>query len=674
MATPTIPGFDVKTTAPAGFEHEPDATSGYWHNRALNTLPPADFIAPYARHRPLPTPGIETRKAYIIGGGIGGLSAAFYLIRDGHMPAENITILEEMSVEGGSMDGAGTSKEGYIVRGGREMNWNYDTLWDMFQDVPAAELPEGYSVLDEYRMVNDNDPNYSKSRLMRNGGEIMDFTDFGLSKSQQWEMIRLILKRKEDLDDITIEEYFSAGFLQSNFWSLFRSMFAFKNCHSLLETKLYMHRFLDSIDGFGDMSVLVFPKYNQFDTFIKPLAKLLRDKGVKVQLDTRVYDLDMTLSGDEKTVTGLRCVVNGAEQQIDVAPGDLVFALTGSMTENTAYGDMDTVPELTVDRHTPGENSGWALWTNLAKKSPVFGKPEKFYGDTDQSMWESATLTCKPSPLVDKLTELSVNDPYSGRTVTGGIITFTDSNWFMSVTINRQPHFPNQPDDTLVIWVYGLLMDKDGNFIKKPMPECTGHEILAELCHHLGLKDHLDAVAAQTKVRTALMPYITAQFMKRATGDRPRPVPDGCTNLGLIGQFVETRNDIIFTMEASIRTARIGVYTLLNIPKQVPDISPTQYDIRNMIKGARALNSGKPFVGERLLHRVLDKTYFSHILPPLPDPENTKHDMVAQEIGEILGKGGEAVKVVGTWISALRASVSNHDSASERNGVSGKDK
>lgn len=76
----------------------------------------------------------------------------------------------------------------------------------------------------------------------------------------------------------------------------------------------------------------------------------------------------------------------------------------------------------------------------------------------------------------------------------------------MSVTINRQPHFPDQPHDTLVIWVYGLLMDKDGNFIKKPMPECTGHEILAELCHHLGLKDHLDAIAAQTKVRTALMP------------------------------------------------------------------------------------------------------------------------------------------------------------------------
>ncbi len=78
MANPNIPGFEIRKTAPEGFEHEPDATSGYWHHRPPNTLPPHDFIGPYARHRPLPTPGVEKRKAYIVGGGIGGLAAAFY--------------------------------------------------------------------------------------------------------------------------------------------------------------------------------------------------------------------------------------------------------------------------------------------------------------------------------------------------------------------------------------------------------------------------------------------------------------------------------------------------------------------------------------------------------------------------------------------------------------------
>ncbi|MGO2235423.1 MAG: oleate hydratase [Marinomonas sp.] len=663
MSHKDISTFTISTTAPEGFEHEPDSTRDYWHHQALNTLPPYDFIAPYARHKTLPTPGIQNRKAWIVGSGIGGLAAAFYLLRDAHMPAENITILEEMTVEGGSMDGAGNPEEGYIIRGGREMNWNYDTLWDLFQDVPAVELPEGYSILDEYRLINDNDPNYSAARLMHKCGELLDAKDFGLSKSQQWELIRLMLKRKEELDDISIEDYFSEGFLKTNFWFLFRSMFAFKNCHSLLETKLYLHRFLDSIDGFADMSALVFPKYNQYDTFIKPLADMLREKGVTFQFGTRVEDLDINFSGDKKTVTGIRAVVikEGKEEakHIHVGLGDLVFTLTGSMTEHTAYGDMENVPELTCDKHNPGEKSGWTLWKNLAKKSPVFGKPEKFYGNVDKSIWESATLTCKPSPLIDKLKTLSVNDPYSGRSVTGGIITITDSNWLLSVTCNRQPHFPDQPEDTLVLWVYGLLMDKPGNRIHKTMAQCTGKEILTELCHHLGIEDQLDEIVANTKIRLALMPYITAQFMTRAAGDRPHAVPEGCTNLGLIGQFVETRNDIIFTMEASIRTARIGVYKLLNIPKQVPDISPTQYDIRNLIKGARALNSGKPFMGERLLHRLLDKTYFAHILPPLPEPEESKQSLFEEEMHELLGKGSTVMHKFGGWISSLRESLSN---------------
>ncbi|MFT4574341.1 MAG: oleate hydratase, partial [Marinomonas primoryensis] len=223
MTDKTLSTFDIPTTAPEGFEHEPDATCDFWHHQPLNTLPPYDFIAPYARHKTLPTNGIKNRNAWIIGGGIGGLAAAFYLIRDGHMPAENITIFEEMDVEGGSMDGSGNPEEGYIIRGGREMNWNYDTLWDLFQDIPAVELPEGYSVLDEYRLINDNDPNYSKARLMHKCGKLLDSSDFGLNKSQQWELIRLMLKRKETLDDISIEDYFSDGFLKSHFWFLFRS-------------------------------------------------------------------------------------------------------------------------------------------------------------------------------------------------------------------------------------------------------------------------------------------------------------------------------------------------------------------------------------------------------------------------------------------------------------------
>ncbi|MCX7585303.1 oleate hydratase [Phenylobacterium sp. 58.2.17] len=636
------------------FTVEADATAAYWRKGPHDTLPPPDMVGPYQRNRPVAPKAVKDRKAYIIGSGVGGLAAAFYMIRDGGMKGEDITILDALNVTGGSLDGAGDAEAGYIVRGGREMNWNYDNFWDLFQDVPALELPEGFSVLDEYRLVNDNDPNFSKSRLLHKRGQIRDFSTLGLTKAHQWELIRLLLKRKEDLDDVTIEDYFSESFLETNFWYLWRSMFAFENWQSLLEMKLYMHRFLDAIDGLGDMSALVFPKYNQYDGFVVPLTRLLRDKGVKVQFDTRAYDLDMTVDGGARTVTAIRCKVGGKDSAITVGPDDLVFAITGSMTEGTAYGDLDHAPVLQRDRRDPGEASDWALWRNLAKASPIFGRPEKFYGDVDRSMWESATLTCKPSPFVDKLKELAVNDPYSGKTVTGGVITFTDSAWVLSFTCNRQPHFPNQPKDVLVIWVYALLMDKDGDYVKKPMPACTGREILAELCYHLGIEDQLDAIAAATKVRMALMPYITAQFMPRAAGDRPHVVPAGCTNLGLLGQFVETSNDVIFTMESSVRTARIAVYTLLGLPKQVPDLSPTQYDIRTLLKAARAINNGEPFPGERLLHKLLDNTYFAHVLPPLPEARESKREQIDADLAAVLGRGSQALSSAAERLDLFR--------------------
>ncbi len=641
------------------FRVENDATAGYWHHRPENTLPPPDMMGAYMRNHPVPGNQVKGRKAWIIGSGIAGLAAAFYLIRDGGMAGEDITILDAMNVEGGSLDGAGNPADGYIIRGGREMNWNYDNLWDMFQDVQALELPDGYSVLDEYRLVNDNDPNFSKARLMHRRGEIRDFSTLGLTRSQQWELIRLMLKRKEDLDDITIEQYFSADFLETNFWFLWRSMFAFENWQSLLEMKLYMHRFLDAIDGLKDMSALIFPKYNQYDSFVRPLVRHLKERGVKVQFRTRAYDLDMASDGDTRTVTAIRANIDGKDGAITVGPDDVVFALTGSMTEGTAYGDMETAPVLERGRHEPGETSDWTLWKNLAKKSPIFGKPEKFYGDTEKSMWESVTLTCKPSPFVDRLKELSVNDPYSGKTVTGGIITFTDSNWVLSFTCNRQPHFPDQPHDVLVIWVYALLMDKEGNYVKKPMPACTGQEIIAELCYHLGIEKQLDAVLANTKARLALMPYITAMFMPRAAGDRPHVVPAGCTNLALMGQFVETANDIIFTMDSSIRTARVGVYTLLGLRKQVPDISPVQYDVRTILKAARAINNDEPFPGERLLHLLLDKTYFAHVLPPLPDQESTAREKAERELAAFLGKGGQAFQQVAGWLETVRENLAS---------------
>ncbi len=596
----------------------PDASSQHLHNGIDTLLPPADLHGAYVNNRPLPTEGIADRRAWIVGSGIAGLSAAFFLIRDGHMPAGNITFLEEQEIEGGSLDAAGNAQDGYIVRGGREMEMTYQNFWDVFSEIPALEMPKPFTVLDEYRIVNDADKNWSKARLLETQGQIKDFSTMELSKRQQLELVRLLLARKEDLDDITVEEWFSEGFLNTNFYTFWRTMFAFQNWHSVLEMKLYMHRFLHLMDGLNDMTSLVFPKYNQYDGFVRPLMNWLKDQGVNIHYDTVVENLEMETSDNTRTVTAIKCHASEGDKTINVGARDLVFVTAGSMTEDTAYGGDDTVPRL-KENDRAGSGSGWQLWKNLAQQSEIFGRPEKFCGNIPESTWESVTLTCKPSPLMDKLKELSVNDPYSGFTATGGIITFTDSAWLMSFTCNRQPHFPDQPDDVLVLWTYALLMDKPGDYVKKNMPECTGREVLTEMCYHLGLIDQIDEVIAATKTRVALMPYITAQFMPRAKGDRPWVVPESCTNLAFMGQFVETHNDVVFTLESSVRTARVGVYSLLGIHKQVPDIYPGQYDIRRLLRATRTLNSDEAFLGEGVLRRLLGGTYFEHILPLGPD-------------------------------------------------------
>ncbi|PQA91122.1 oleate hydratase [Chryseobacterium shigense] len=613
--------------------HEPDSSKEVQINTPDKTMPFSDQIGNYQRNKGIPQKSYENSKIYIVGSGIAGMSAAYYFIRDGHVPGKNIIFLDQLNVEGGSLDGAGNAKDGYIIRGGREMDMTYENLWDMFQDIPALELPAPYSVLDEYRLINDNDPNYSKARLIHNQGEIQDFSKFGLEKKDQLAIVKLLLKKKEELDDLTIEDYFAESFLNSNFWFFWRSMFAFENWHSLLELKLYMHRFLHAIDGMKDFSCLVFPKYNQYDTYVTPLKNFLVEKGVQIQFNTLVKDLDIHINTEGKTVEGIITEQDGKEVKIPVGKEDYVIVTTGSMTESTFYADNNTAPEIKLDNSSAGQGPGWMLWKNLAAKSEVFGKPEKFCSNIEKSSWESATLTCRPSAFTEKLKELCVNDPYSGRTATGGIITITDSNWVMSFTCNRQPHFPTQPDDILVVWVYSLLMDKEGNYIKKTMPECTGNEILAELCYHLGIIDQLDNVIENTIIRISFMPYITSMFMPRAQGDRPRVVPEGCKNLGLVGQFVETNNDVVFTMESSVRTARIAVYSLLNLNKQVPDINPLQYDVRHLLKATQALNDYKPFLGEGLLRKVLKGSYFEHILVDRPEEKEEHESFFMEQVG-----------------------------------------
>jgi oleate hydratase len=152
--------------------------------------------------------------------------------------------------------------------------------------------------------------------------------------------------------------------------------------------------------------------------------------------------------------------------------------------------------------------------------------------------------------------------------------------WFQSFDLPLQPHYPDQPQNVEVLWGYGLHPNEVGNYIQKPMTECSGDEILQELLYHLNYLDKYEEMLPHVKVITTMMPYITSQFMPRTLHDRPQVIPEGCTNLAFMGQFVELEGDVVFTVETSVRTAMIAVYRTLHLDKPITPLFKGQYDIR----------------------------------------------------------------------------------------------
>ena len=93
--------------------------------------------------------------------------------------------------------------------------------------------------------------------------------------------------------------------------------------------------------------------------------------------------------------------------------------------------------------------------------------------------------------------------------------------------------------------------------------QCTGAEILEEVLRQLRFDQKLDAIMASSICIPCDMPYVNNIWLPRRRADRPRPVPEGSTNLGLIGQYVEVPRDMAFTIEYSARTAWEAIHLLL---------------------------------------------------------------------------------------------------------------
>lgn len=549
--------------------------------------------------RPKKPEGVDHKSAYIIGTGLAALSAACYLVRDGQMKGEHIHIFEKDPIPGGACDGFEYPGVGYVMRGGREMDNHFEVMWDLFRSIPSIET-EGVSVLDEYYWLNKEDPNYSLCRATVNCGEDAH-TDkkFAVSDKAQMEIMKLFFTPDEDLYDKRIDEFFDDEVFDSNFWLYWRTMFAFENWHSALEMKRYIKRYIHHIGGLPDFTALRFTKYNQYESMILPRVKYLEKAGVVFHYNTRVVNVEFHVEPDRKQATRIEIVTEGETRYVDLTEDDLVFITNGGCVENSAMGSQNT-PAPYDPEIKPG--GGWDMWRRIAAQSPDFGNPDKFCYDSELCNWMSATVETLDQRIIPYIKNICKRDPFTGKVVTGGIVTVKDSSWLLSWTINRQPQFRTQPKDHCLVWVYALFNDRPGDYIKKPMRDCTGKEICMEWLYHIGVPENQIEELAENSANTVpvMMPYIDAFFMPRNDTDRPKVVPDGAVNFAFIGQFAETARDTIFTTEYSMRTGMEAVYTLLDVDRGVPEVWGSTYDVRDLLNATVKLRDGEALTQMKL--------------------------------------------------------------------------
>jgi oleate hydratase len=517
-------------------------------------------------------------KVYMAGGGIASMAAAVFMIRDGNVFGRNITIFEESDRVGGNLECAGCADHGYVLRGGMMLESKDLCTFGLFASVPT--LGESETVTEETLRWNETMKAATTSCLFRDGHR-QTVPKLGLSEKHILTMESLVLRSEIVLGRTSIAEQFDTAFLQTDFWFLWCTTFAFQPWHSAVEFKRSLVRFADIIDGFGHLRGVMHTVYNQYDSLVRPLENWLKERGVKFEMKTRITDLEFALNGAKKTVQGILFQRAGVDGAIAVSPADYVLVTLAAMTDGYSLGTMDTAPLA----GKKGATRAWPLWETIADGRPAFGQPAVFTSHAERVKSISFTMTLSNPALLQLLSGLTRK--LFGQ---GGIITFPDSSWLVSVFIPHQPHVIGQLGNVDVVWGYGLTADQPGNFVFKPMGACSGRDIMIEVLGHLRIQEDAAAILESCICIPCLMPFITSQYLPREKGDRPPVIPDGSHNLAFMGQFCEVPDEVVFSVEYSIRSAQLAVYGLLDLQLELPPVYHGRFDPRVHLKAFRALH------------------------------------------------------------------------------------
>ena len=339
------------------------------------------------------------RKAYLIGGGIGNLAAAAFLIRDGGMLGESVVVLEAASALGGSLAAAGTATLGYSMRGGRMLTTdNYECTWDLYKTIPSIQSPDK-TVYQETVEFNELHRSHSTARLVDRRRARVPVRALGFSMHDRVELLQLSVADEQVLAGSRITDWLSPAFFETPFWIMW-STTRLRSSRGIAQ-RSFVAIFTGSCSSFSRIETLGGVKrtvFNQYDSLVRPLQAWLEKQGVCMRTDCTVTDIASESIAGLLVVTGMDCRTSEGMERIHVNDGDLVFFQNGSMTDASSLGSMTAAPA----HRSKVDSGGWALWEKLADGRPELGNPAAFNGSIAQSSWDSFTVTTTNSRFFDE--------------------------------------------------------------------------------------------------------------------------------------------------------------------------------------------------------------------------------------------------------------------------------
>ncbi|KAL2869592.1 oleate hydratase, partial [Aspergillus lucknowensis] len=515
----------------------------------------------------LPRRDSKNIEAWLIGSGVASLTAAIHLIKDGKVPPGNIHILDASPESGGGLKTHGDAKEGFFLPMDGNPHFHGECVERLLSVIPSQK-DSSKSVMDAIREREKTEPQAhpAQARAIKQGvagAELFHAGRFQIGLKHRMALVGLMMENEMSMGAKSIQDMFDKSFFDTSFWMLWSTTFALQPWHSAAEFKRHLRKYLEELGSINSVKTVHRTEYNFFESAIGPLTAYLKDQGVDFRFNTRVTDLQCYPDGDPTTISEIQLLNVKQEELITVDPTDIVIMGLGSVNAGVVFGTNKSPPPALPSNWQDLMKGDWKLWETLSKKSLKFGNPTTFLSHIDQSTAETFTTTFTGPEFPAAYEKLTHDKPG-----TGSLLSLSGSSWQATICIPHQPVFSQQPENTTVMMGYGLNPTKPGDYVKKPMAECSGAEILHEVLSHLGTAT--DSIMQDAKTIPCGMPLATAPFLARTHHDRPAVQPSRSTNFACVGQFAEIPGDTTLEVEYSVRGAQMAVAELMGLPEKPP--------------------------------------------------------------------------------------------------------